>query len=486
LNPEIANHNVLTNDKKTAVSHFSEEVNGTPAFFMERYSLRPGDLVLAVWRGRRFVVKAGFYGLILAALFSLTIAPKYQSETRIMPPQKMGSMGGLAAMLASAGEDKGGAPGAAVGSLLSDAMGVKSPGALYIGVLHSSSVQDAMIEKFNLKKLYRVTYLKDARDVLADNTDVSEDRKSGIITLVVTDPSPQRAQEMAAAYVSTLDTLMAQLDTSAAHRERVFLETRLTQVKADLDSASKDLSDFSSKNGTLDVKDQGKAMVEGAASLAGQLIAAESQLDGLRQIYTDNNVRIRSLQARVDLLRQKLSELRGTDAAAADASSGANADTDTNANGGGDFGMSISKLPVVGLTYYDLYRRMKMQETVYEVLTKQFEIAKIEEAKELPTSKVLDPANFPEAKTSPKRRLITLAGGFLCAFLAAAYLAFAPVLRAASTSGPLGLFGLELREGLDSDWALIRKRIPEPVLAFAVKVRERLVRFVSPPPDSNQ
>jgi capsule polysaccharide export protein KpsE/RkpR len=484
LNPEVANHDVLTKEKKTTVGHFSEEVNGEPAF-LERDSVRIGDMLLAVWRGRRFVAKAGLYGLIVAAVISLLIRPKYESDTRIMPPQKVGSMGGLAAMLASAGEDKAGAPGAAVGSMLSDAMGVKSSGALYIGVLHSNSVQDAIIDKFNLKKVYGVTYLKDARDRLSDNTDVTEDRKSGIITVAVTDNSPQRAQQMAAAYVSTLDTLMAQLDTSAAHRERVFLETRITQVKADLDSASKDLSDFSSKNGTLDVKDQGKAMVEGAASLAGQLIAAESQLDGLRQIYTDNNVRIRTLQARVDLLRQKLAELRGTDPESSNANSDASSATDATSNGGGDFGMSISKLPQVGLTYYDLYRRMKMQETVYEVLTKQFELAKIEEAKELPTSKVLDPANFPEAKSSPKRRLVTLFGGLLCTFMAAAYLAFAPVLRAASASGYFGLFGLEFREGLDSDLAAVRKRIPEPILAFAAKVRAWLLRFVSPPPESN-
>ncbi|HEX8814535.1 MAG TPA: lipopolysaccharide biosynthesis protein [Terriglobales bacterium] len=431
--------------------------------------------MLAVWRGRRFVAKAGFYGLIVAAVISLLIRPKYESVLRIMPPQKMGSMGGLAAMIASAGEEKGGAAGSAVGSMISDAMGVKSSGSLYMGVLRSASVQDAIIDKFNLKKVYGAVYQNDARDRLSESTDVSEDKKSGIISIVVTDTSPQRAQEIAAAYVSTLDTLMAQLDTSAAHRERVFLETRIAQVKTDLDKASQDLSDFSSKNATLDVKEQGKAMVEGAANLTGQLIAAESQLDGLRQIYTDNNVRIRTLQARVDLLRKKLSELRGNDPAAADTNRDAGAEPNKNSNGGGDFGMSISELPQVGVTYYDLYRRVKMQETVFEVLTKQFEIAKIEEAKELPTSKVLDPASFPERKASPKRRLITLGGGLLTALMAAAYLAFAPLMRAAS--GSLGLFGIEVREGIDSDWALIRKRVPEPVLAFAAKVREKLSRF---------
>jgi capsule polysaccharide export protein KpsE/RkpR len=250
-------------------------------------------------------------------------------------------------------------------------------------------------------------------------------------------------------------------------------------VKADLDKASQDMSDFSSKNATLDVKEQGKAMVEGAANLAGQLIAAESQLDGLRQIYTDNNVRIRTLQARVDLLRKKLSELRGNDPNSADVKGDAGSDSNASTGNNSDFGMSISQLPQVGVTYYDLYRRMKMQETVYEVLTKQFEIAKIEEAKELPTSKVLDPASFPEKKASPKRRLITLGGGLVCVLMAAAYLAFAPLLRVASASGSLGLFGLEVREGLDSDWALVRKRIPKPVLVFVSRVQQKWLRLVS-------
>ncbi len=363
-------------------------------------------------------------------------------------------------MLAAAGEEKAGAAGSAVGSIISDAMGVKSSGALYIGVLKSSSVEDRLIDRFDLRKVYRARYFKDARDELSENTDVSEDRKSGIIAISVTDRSPQRAQQMAAAYVSTLDDLMSQLDTSAAHRERVFLETRLIQVKQDLDKASKDLSDFSSKNATLDVKEQGKAMVEGVAALEGQLIAAESQLDGLKQIYTGNNVRVRSMQARVDLLREKLSQLRGNGDTPADTSAAVN-----------DFGVSISRLPVLGLTYYDLVRSAKIQETMFEVLTKQYELAKIEEAKELPTAKVLDPANLPEVKTSPKRTLITLVGGLIAGLLAVFYVMARWQLRTLGSESALGFVGLEVREGVREDLAVVRSHSPQWILGPAARLR---------------
>jgi len=366
-------------------------------------------------------------------------------------------------MLAASGTDKG---GSLVGGILSDAVGIKSSGALYIGVLKSETVQKTLIDRFDLRKVYRVRYEKDAREELSDNTDINEDRKSGIISVTVTDRSRQRAMQMARGYVDSLNELTSQLNTSAAHRERLFIEDRLKTVKQDLDEASNDLSEFSSKNLTLDVKEQGRAMVEGAAALTGELIAAESQLSGLEQIYTTQNVRVRSLQARVTELKHKLSELRGS-----------NADPrDPNAETGGDFGVSIAKLPALGVGYYDLYRRVKIQETVFEILTKQYELAKIEEAKELPTIKVLDEATVPETRSSPKRTIITLLGGTLAAMLATAFIMVSIRLRMMSVSHPLNLFGLEIREGLADDWGFLRKHTPGPVLRTASRVWARVSR----------
>lgn len=452
----------------TAADRYSHALGETPqTVLVEGEPSVMAELLMGAWRERRFIAKAFAIGLLASAILSLLIPAKYESTTRIMPPEKQG-LAGLAAMLAAAGTDKA---GSLVGNMVSDAVGIKSSGALYIGVLKSTTVQNTLIDRFDLRKVYHVRYQKDAREELSDNTDISEDRKSGIISVTVTDRSRERAMQMARAYLDILNELTSQLNTSAAHRERLFIEDRLRAVKQDLDGASKDLSDFSSKNLTLDVKEQGKAMVEGAAALTGELIAAESQLSGLEQIYTSSNVRVRSLQARVTALKHKLSELRGSNVDAAD----------PNADTGGDFGISIAKLPALGVSYYDLYRRVRIQETVFEILTKQYELAKIEEAKELPSIKTLDEARLPETKASPKRTMITLLGGILAAILATAYIMFSVRLRTMSVSHPLNLFGLEVREGLADDWAILQTYVPQPIVRLASRLGARLSRVSTKP-----
>ena len=141
---------------------------------------------------------------------------------------------------------------------------------------------------------------------MREHTDVAEDRKSGIITIGVTDRDPKRAAAMAHAYVDELDRLVAQVSTSSARRERIFLEERLKTVKSELDTTAKNFSNFASKNTAIDIPAQGKAMVEAAANLQGRLIAAQAELSGLQQIYTNNNVRVRAAEARVNELQQKL------------------------------------------------------------------------------------------------------------------------------------------------------------------------------------
>ena len=449
MNPRVGHPEALKNEESVANGNYSlGEANGASVEGAERDTYTRSDLLLAVWRERRFIAKAFAVGFLLAAIVSLLIPPTYESTSRLMPPEKQ-SLSGLAGLLAAAtSEDK---TGSIVGGLMTDALGMKTPGALYVGVLKSRTIQDALVDRFDLRKVYGTRLRKSAREVLADRTDIVEDRKSGIISISVTDRSPQRAMELARAYPETLNNLTAQLNTSAAHRERVFIEDRLKSVKEELDVAAKNLSEFSSKNMTLDVKEQGRAMVEGAAALEGQLIAAESELSGLEQIYTTNNVRVRSLRARVDELKKQLSSLKGV-----------NATTGVSEpNVPGEFGVSITKLPLLGVTYYDLYRRVKIEETVFEVLTKQYELAKIEEAKELPNIKVLDQAMVPETKTSPKRTLMTLGGALLAGFLATLYIIASLRIRALSMTRPsFGLLGLEMREGIGADLNWVRTEVP--------------------------
>src|SRR5258708_2899356 len=323
-------------------------------------------------------------------------------------PQSTTSMAMMAAMAAKAGGGLAGVAG--------DLLGLKSSGALFVGVLRSPTSQERLIEQFDLRKVYGARLVIDARMRLDENTSISEDKKSGIITISVTDHSPQRAAALANAYVDVLNSRASELSTSSAHREREFLEERLKVAKQDLDNASNQLAQFSSKNNTLDIQQEGKAMLDAAGTIAGEMVAAQSQLEGLRQIYTDNNSRVRSLNARVAELRRQLEKLGGTQgngATGTSASTDQPGDPSTAKAGGGLPYPTIKSLPLLGAKYADFYRRAKIQETVYELLTEQYELAKVQEAKETPSVKVLDPARIPEKKSFPPRLVIMVLGTFL-------------------------------------------------------------------------
>jgi capsule polysaccharide export protein KpsE/RkpR len=318
-----------------------------------------------------------------------------------MPPDSQSGSG--LAMLAAL-TSKGGATSNNVGGAIAgDLLGMKSSGALFVGVLGSRTVQDRVVNRFDLRKVYAVKLVEDARKKLSDNTGLAEDRKSGIITITVADHDPHRAAAMAQTYATELNQLVAELSTSSARRERIFLEGRLNAVKQDLDDASEKFSQFASKNTAIDIKEQGRAMVEAAARLQGEMIAARSQLSGLEEIYTVDNVRVKAVRARIAELQRQLDKLGGKGLGDAALKQDA---VDTGYP-------SIRELPLLGVTYADLYRRARIQEAVFEVLTQQYELAKVQEAKEIPTVKILDSAGVPERKSFPPRLLITAIAGLI-------------------------------------------------------------------------
>jgi uncharacterized protein involved in exopolysaccharide biosynthesis len=308
--------------------------------------------------------------------------------------------------------------GTNLASLGGDLLGMNTSADLFAGVLRSRIVQDDLIAKFDLRRLYGERRWVDTRKELARRTDISIDRKSGILTIEVIDHDPQRASALAQEYVAELNNVVTQLNTSSAHRERVFLEARLGQVKTELEAAEKDFSQFSSKSGAIDIKEQGKAMVEATAILEGQLIAAETEWQGLREIYTDQNVRVRTTEARIAELRRQLMKMGGKEEP-----NGAALSTTTSSEEG-EIYPSIRKLPLLGVPYADLYRQMKVEETVFESLTQQYEIAKVQEAKEFPSVKVLDPAEIPEKKVFPPRTLLVLIGTLTALAIGIAWLSF--------------------------------------------------------------
>jgi uncharacterized protein involved in exopolysaccharide biosynthesis len=276
--------------------------------------------------------------------------------------------------------------------------------------------------------------MEDARKNLAARTNVSVDRKNQIITISVSDKSPQRAAAMAQAYVEELNRTLAEVSTSSARRERIFLEGRLQAVNQDLEAAEKDFSQFASKNTAIDIKEQGKAMVEAAATLQGQLIAARSELEGLRQLYADSNVRVRSAQARVAELGDQLRKVSGKE----ESTSLEKVTPDDSLY------PSIRKLPLLGVTYADLYRKTKVQEAVFETLTEEYELAKVQEAKEIPSVKVLDSPNVPERKSFPPRTLITLLGAGLAISVGVAWVLGRARWEQTDPADPRKLFAQEM------------------------------------------
>jgi uncharacterized protein involved in exopolysaccharide biosynthesis len=405
----------------------------------EEFSLR--SAFLEVWAYRWFVTKAALVGLLAAGVLAFLLPPTYESTTRLMPPDNQSAS--TLALFASAAGDK-------LSGLASDALGLKSTGGLFIGILQSRTVQDRLVSRFDLRPVYGVSSWKDARERLANNTGISEDRKSGIITITTTARSPQLAASLAQGYVEELDRLTAEVSTSAARRERMFIEQRLQAVKQELDAASKEFSNFSSKNTAIDIGAQGKAMMDAAARLQGELIASEAELSSLRQLYTDNNVRVRGLKARIEELNRQLGNLKGTDASLGQKDA---APSDSSSY------PSIRELPVLGVAYADYYRRLKIQESVYEILTKQYELAKIQEAKEIPTVKVLDVANTPERRTAPQRTRMTFLGACMAGFLAMAYILILARWQTIEPQHPVRVFGLAIRKGLTEDILSVRSRI---------------------------
>ncbi len=219
------------------VTSIDEEMGEDQPLSPEMHARLIGYLRL-LWAERAWLGKAILVGLAVGLLIAFLIPARYDSTVQLMPPDNQSSSG---MMMLGALASKGGGGGAAggLGAMAGDLLGMKSSGALFVGVLGSRTVQDRLIEKFGLKSVYWVRYDEDARKKLTARTNVQEDRKSGIISISVTDNDPKRAAAIAEAYVEELNQLVAELSTSAAHRERVFLEERLVAVKQDLDDASR-------------------------------------------------------------------------------------------------------------------------------------------------------------------------------------------------------------------------------------------------------
>jgi capsule polysaccharide export protein KpsE/RkpR len=358
------------------------------------------------WDFRRVFARVAGIVFVLSIVVALLLPKEYVSRARIMPPEQGGN---TAAMLAAlVGKSSAGGLAGLAGSLL----GTKNNGALFVALLHSGTVSGHLIDRFDLQRVYHKRYREDTGKRLGRLTKITEDPKSGVITIAVTDETRERARDLAQGYLDELNNLVAKVNTSSAHREREFIEQRLKTVQAELQHAQLELSDFSSKNTTIDIKEQTRATVDAGAKLEGQLIAGQSELDSLRQIYGDQNVRVRAAEARITILRRELQRANGQSAIDSD---GKDADPSHPYP-------ALRQLPQLAVRWANLYRNVRIHETVFDLLSEEYETARIEEVKSIPTVSVIDVPQLPERKSGPHRTLIVLIATLLSVVATAVFL----------------------------------------------------------------
>jgi uncharacterized protein involved in exopolysaccharide biosynthesis len=391
----------------TSSPHETEQVLAAP----------PANWVIhatLLWTYRQTLLRVTTVALIVSLGIACVIPKRYKAITSIMPPDQQGS----GAMLLAALAGRSGGLGS-LGSLAGGLFSGRPTTALYENLLESGTVGGHLIDRFHLQQLYHTHYRFSTAKQLARFTTITDDKKSGVITIAVQDTDPVRARDLAQGYLDELNNLLTRTSTSSAHQERIFIESRLHSVGADLEQAQLAFSEFSSKNSTIDIKEQTRGLVDAGARVQGELLVEQSGLQSLRQIYGDGNVRVRETEARIAALQRDLKKMTGSSAPLVSGDAGV--DHATDAEDKGELYPPLRQLPRLAVPYANLYRRVKVQETVFELLTQQYEMSRIEEAKDVPVVTVIDPPGVPEKKSFPPRLLLTLLLTFL-SFAAAAAL----------------------------------------------------------------
>jgi uncharacterized protein involved in exopolysaccharide biosynthesis len=331
---------------------------------------------------------------LLSIILSLLLPKMYVATARILPPQENKSA--ISALLTNSDNPLSGLAGSVIGN--------QSNAALYVGIMKSRSVADAMIEKFNLRDLYDKKYIEDVYEKLKDRSTLKISKKDQIIIVSVLDRDPKRAADMANAYVEMLDQTNRKLNITQGKRKRLFLEDRLQEVRADLGNAEIQLKSFQEKYDLVSIEEQAKVAIEGAAEIKGQIIAAQTELEVLKQFGTEKQIEAIMLKAKIEELGKQLNAIEQGIKQEAKSSDSPTSGKEPN------FYIPFDDLPRLGLELMRLTREAKIQEKLFELLIAQYEMARIEEAKDVDTIQVLDKALAPEKKTSPKRtRIVILA-----------------------------------------------------------------------------
>ncbi len=343
-------------------------------------------IVLAERKRTIFWVTAGF--AILAIIVSLLLPVRYTAMVTLLPPQQNSSLSSqLAAQFGALGQVAALAGG---GSSL-----LKNPNDMYVGMLKSRTVEDAMIQRYGLMQEYRKRYLSDARKKFEHSATVDDSGKDGFIHISVEDHDPRRAADLANGYVDQFRDLSQHLAITEAGQRRLFFEEQLKQANQNLADAEEALKVTEQRTGLIELDSQAKALIESGAALRAQITAKEVQIQGMQTYATGQNAQLVEAQQELDGLRAQLAKLGG---------------------GGGDSAAIIvpkGQMTEAGVEYVRKLRDVKYYETIFDILARQFELAKLDEAKEGALIQVIDPAIPPDRRSFPKRGLIVVGATFV-------------------------------------------------------------------------
>ncbi|MGC2403438.1 MAG: Wzz/FepE/Etk N-terminal domain-containing protein [Acidobacteriaceae bacterium] len=361
------------------------------------------DVALVLAARKYTILLTTVAGFVIAILLVLMVDPKYTAKTVILPPQQDQSsastlLGQFSALSSMTG--------------LGSSLGIKNPTDLYLGILASESVTDALVKRFDIIRLYHPKRLSDARLlILKDAKFVAN--KDGTISISVTNKDPKRAAAIANAYVEELYKLNNRLALGGASQRRLFYEQQLAQEKDNLADSEVALKETEEKTGVIAPTGQTEAMIQQVARLQAEMTEREVQLDSLRTSSTEQNPDVIRLSTELSGLRAQLRDLESSNAKHAP----------------GDISIPTAGVPQASLEYIRKERDVKYHQFLFDLLARQYEAARIDEAKAAPVIQVIDPALVPDRKSSPYRALWALVGFTLGLFFSTAWVLGSHIYR---------------------------------------------------------
>jgi tyrosine-protein kinase Etk/Wzc len=359
------------------------------------------DYFMVFFKRKRLVFLGTFAFTILGLVICFVLTPNYQGDVDIMPPQQGGS--------SIASQFLGQVGGAAAGLL--PIGGLTTTGDLYVGIMQSDVILDAIIDRFELMKFYDIDTRIEARKTLAENLmQAYTDPKSGIVSITVFDPNPQKAADMANAFSQELQKMLENISDTDTKKRRLFLEKEMKRSFDLLSQAEEELKVFEERTGVLKVDDQATAVLSQIIALKAQIAAQEVQIKVMQTYATPSNYDLKKAKEQLTGLNGELRKLE-----------------ELQENAAPSVIIPTGQIPALGTEYIRKIRDFKYNETLYELLVKQYEGARLEEARESATVDVISPATPADRRALPKTLLIVLlmgAVGFFLLTLAAFVLEF--------------------------------------------------------------